>query len=230
MTTAKTVRSLQLPGKKKEECLNVTFGDLDMASSPVVTLCGHLFCWPCLSRWIASATRNSNTCPVCKAGIEKDKLIPIYCKGKTDDPRNTVEEERPAGQRPEAVPQPGFFGNGLGGGMNGMEFNPFFGGLPGAQFNLGGTNIHFSAGFGPLGLLFPLLGMGYNYFRGSGVGGQGIGGATTPGVGGRGAGVGIPGGATGHDARLAQVVAQQAFISRVFLLISALVFVAIVLY
>ncbi|KAI9339949.1 hypothetical protein BDR26DRAFT_861869 [Obelidium mucronatum] len=207
---------------------------LDMASSPVVTLCGHLFCWPCLSRWITSRTRNSNTCPVCKAGIEKEKLIPIYCKGKTDDPRNSVPEERPAGQRPEAVPQAGFGGffGGGGGGVgnpfapgNNVGFNPFFGGLPGAQFTVGGTNIHFSAGFGPLGLLFPLLGMGYNFLRGR------TGGPDVTGVGAAAGGVPVGNGAgVSHDARMAQVVAQQAFISRVFLLISALVFVAIVLY
>ncbi|KAJ3059883.1 hypothetical protein HDU99_006145 [Rhizoclosmatium hyalinum] len=183
---------------------------LDTASSPVVTLCGHLFCWPCLSKWIASSSRNGNTCPVCKAGIEKDKLIPIYCKGKTEDPRNATTEERPAGQRPEAVPRPGMFGDG---------FNPFFGGLPGAQFQMGGTNIHFSAGFGPLGLLFPLIGMGLQYFMGNRSG-------NTAGIG----GAGIPAGGVGHDARMAQAVAQQAFISRVFLLIAALVFVAIILY
>ncbi|KAK2441252.1 RING/U-box superfamily protein [Trifolium repens] len=25
---------------------------LDLAKDPVVTLCGHLFCWPCLYRWL----------------------------------------------------------------------------------------------------------------------------------------------------------------------------------
>ncbi|KAJ3072938.1 hypothetical protein HDU98_002583 [Podochytrium sp. JEL0797] len=186
---------------------------LDTASSPIVTLCGHLYCWNCLSRWMHSNSRNGNTCPVCKAGIEKDKLIPIYCKGKTEDPRNTVQEERPAGQRPEAVPRPGFGG-----------FNPFFGGLPGAQFNVGGANVHFSAGFGPLGLLFPLLGMGMQYMTGNGAA-PGVAGANA----GRPAGAGV-GAGRNADARMAQVVAQQAFISRIFLLISALVFVAIVLY
>jgi E3 ubiquitin-protein ligase RNF5 len=60
---------------------------LDTASLPVVTLCGHLYCWPCLSSWISSTSSNSNTCPVCKSGITKDSVIPIYCKGKTEDPR-----------------------------------------------------------------------------------------------------------------------------------------------
>ncbi|KAI8614127.1 hypothetical protein BC830DRAFT_1128987 [Chytriomyces sp. MP71] len=190
---------------------------LDMASNPVVTLCGHLFCWPCLHRWMASGNRASNACPVCKAGIEKDKLIPIYAKGRTIDPRNTVpdEPERPAGQRPEAIPR-------LGGGFG---FHPFFGGLPGAQFQMGGTNVHFSAGFGPLGLLLPLVGYGIQYLAGRGVGGVGATGAA-------GRAGNVPGGFGNiqQDERMARVVAQQAFISRLFMLISALVFVAIVLY
>ncbi|KAI8845655.1 hypothetical protein BJ741DRAFT_557801 [Chytriomyces cf. hyalinus JEL632] len=181
---------------------------LDMASNPVVTMCGHLFCWPCVHRWITSSNRHSNACPVCKAGIDKDKLIPIYAKGRTQDPRNIIPEEpeRPAGQRSEPAPQPGAF-----------NFNPFFSGLPGAQFNVGGTNIHFSAGFGPLGLLFPLLGYGIQHLAGVGAGN-----------GARGAGIGAMG--TPNDERMARVVAQQAFISRLFMLISALVFVAILLY
>lgn len=24
----------------------------DLAQSPVVTMCGHLYCWPCLYRWV----------------------------------------------------------------------------------------------------------------------------------------------------------------------------------
>lgn len=25
---------------------------LEISKEPVVTLCGHLFCWPCLFRWV----------------------------------------------------------------------------------------------------------------------------------------------------------------------------------
>lgn len=44
-----------------------------MASEPVVTLCGHLYCWPCLYRWL-QVQSHCRTCPVCKAGVEKDKV------------------------------------------------------------------------------------------------------------------------------------------------------------
>ncbi|KAJ3105115.1 hypothetical protein HK100_003958 [Physocladia obscura] len=192
-------------------------GFLDMASNAVVTLCGHLFCWPCISRWMSSQTTLSNTCPVCKAAIEKDKLIPIYAKGRKVDPRSAVPEGRPAGQRTEAPPLPrrnafGPFGNPF------MEF----GMLPGAQFTVGGTNVHFSAGFGPFGLLFPVLMWIVNYGvrlvqgqqRTAPIGGAGAAGAA--GVGGAGvAPTGLAGNGAGNiDARMAQVVAQQAFISR----------------
>ena len=41
-------------------------------------------------------------CPVCKAAISKEKVIPLYGRGssKQEDPRNKVPP-RPAGQRSE---------------------------------------------------------------------------------------------------------------------------------
>jgi E3 ubiquitin-protein ligase RNF5 len=53
---------------------------------PVVTQCGHLYCWPCLYRWLH--TRHSDgTCPVCKAGVTQDNVIPIFIRGSENDPR-----------------------------------------------------------------------------------------------------------------------------------------------
>ena len=40
---------------------------------PVVTQCGHLYCWPCLHRWL-KVQRDTYTCPVCKAGVERTKV------------------------------------------------------------------------------------------------------------------------------------------------------------
>ncbi|EEQ97566.1 rnf5, putative, partial [Perkinsus marinus ATCC 50983] len=45
------------------EC-NICF---DQASEPVVTRCGHLFCWSCLDQWLD----RSGECPVCKAGVTR---------------------------------------------------------------------------------------------------------------------------------------------------------------
>jgi len=44
---------------------------------PVVTQCGHLFCWGCLYGWGCK----SNICPVCKTMCSLSTVIPIYSKG-----------------------------------------------------------------------------------------------------------------------------------------------------
>ncbi|CAO3564308.1 unnamed protein product [Mortierella alpina] len=74
----------------------------DTSTGPVLTLCGHLYCWSCLHQWL-EAQRQNPTCPVCKAGCAQDKIIPIYGRGKEQlDPRSTTPK-RPAGQRPEPL-------------------------------------------------------------------------------------------------------------------------------
>lgn len=105
------------------EC-NICF---DLAQDPVITLCGHLFCWPCLYRWLHHHS-HSQECPVCKALIQEEKLVPLYGRGKTQvDPRTKSYPgmeipHRPTGQRPETAPPPeanpfGNYGFGLMGGF-----------------------------------------------------------------------------------------------------------------
>jgi E3 ubiquitin-protein ligase RNF5 len=79
----------------------------ELAAEPVVTLCGHLYCWPCLYRWL-QVQNNCRTCPVCKAGVDRDKVIPVYGRGGNEDPRAKkidvdVVPSRPTGQRPIPV-------------------------------------------------------------------------------------------------------------------------------
>lgn len=89
------------------EC-NICF---ELAQDPVVTLCGHLYCWPCLYRWLRHHSQ-SHECPVCKALIQEEKLVPLYGRGKSQtDPRSKAYPgieipNRPTGQRPETAPQP----------------------------------------------------------------------------------------------------------------------------
>lgn len=87
---------------------------LDTAKDAVVSMCGHLFCWPCLHQWLLTRP-NRKLCPVCKAAVDKDKVIPLYGRNSThqEDPRNKVPP-RPAGQRTEPDPAPGFPGFGFG--------------------------------------------------------------------------------------------------------------------
>eukprot|EP00741_Cyanophora_paradoxa_P008440 tig00001331_g8167.t1 len=129
---------------------------LELASEPVTTMCGHLFCWPCLYKWMSVG--QDRGCPVCKALIDKDKIIPLYGRGKTPsrDPRKSAPSapppesvpQRPQGQRtenPNPPPQSHAYPSG------GPQYfmGPGFGGV-----QVGG--ISFSAGFGPFGL-FPSL-------------------------------------------------------------------------
>ncbi|CAN4075533.1 unnamed protein product [Withania somnifera] len=59
---------------------------LDSAHDPVVTLCGHLYCWPCIYKWLqversASGSVKKSKCPVCKAEISNSSLVPLYGRG-----------------------------------------------------------------------------------------------------------------------------------------------------
>ncbi|KAI9524886.1 hypothetical protein NQZ68_014421 [Dissostichus eleginoides] len=85
---------------------------LDTAKDAVISLCGHLFCWPCLHQWLETRP-NRQVCPVCKAGISRDKVIPIYGQGSTgqQDPRERIPPQ-PQGQRPEPENCVGWFGFG----------------------------------------------------------------------------------------------------------------------
>ncbi|GAB1598029.1 E3 ubiquitin-protein ligase RNF185-like [Argonauta hians] len=95
---------------------------LDSARDAVVSKCGHLFCWPCLHQWLETCSHRK-VCPVCKAGISRDKVIPIYGKGSNDkkDPRNKMPP-RPPGQRTEPENQSPFSNFGFGEGNFHMTF------------------------------------------------------------------------------------------------------------
>lgn len=123
---------------------------LELAQDPIVTLCGHLFCWPCLYQWL-HVHAHSWECPVCKAIVEEEKLVPLYGRGKTStDPRSKTMPgvnipHRPTGQRPATAPPPEA--------NHFPHVNPWFmGGAPVASTRFG--NFTFSAAIGGL---FPLL-------------------------------------------------------------------------
>ncbi|XP_010257488.1 PREDICTED: uncharacterized protein LOC104597567 isoform X2 [Nelumbo nucifera] len=91
---------------------------MDMAKDPVITRCGHLFCWPCLYRWLYIHS-DFNECPVCKGDVEDTDIIPIYGRGinSTEEQENAAAEPRliipprPHGRRSEGTSQnvPGEF-------------------------------------------------------------------------------------------------------------------------
>jgi len=138
------------------EC-NICF---DLPKDPVVTQCGHLYCWPCIYRWmnVAQSAQNHSLCPVCKAAVEKQTVIPIYGRGnEEDDPRERPVDEippRPQGQRTEAVHNH----NTNAYGMPTMHFgSPFAGFYPHDGANYG------SFSFTAFGLFPSLFGMQFTY-------------------------------------------------------------------
>ena len=48
----------------------------------------YLVSWPCLHQWL-EIRRTRQVCPVCKAAISKEKVVPLYGRGATkqEDPR-----------------------------------------------------------------------------------------------------------------------------------------------
>jgi len=116
---------------------------LDVAKDAVVSMCGHLFCWPCLHQWLETKP-NRQVCPVCKAAISRDKVIPLYGRGSTrQDPRDKLPP-RPPGQRtePEHYHTQNFPGFGFGDGGFHMSFGigafPF--GFFASSFNFNDLN------------------------------------------------------------------------------------------
>ncbi|MBA0830163.1 hypothetical protein Goarm_014707 [Gossypium armourianum] len=66
---------------------------LDLAREPVVTCCGHLFCWSCLYRSLHKHS-DAKECPVCKEEVTIKTLTPIYGRGKVN-----LEPEEDSGLR-----------------------------------------------------------------------------------------------------------------------------------
>lgn len=57
---------------------------LDTANNPVLTRCGHLFCWECFYQ-LAYAYSNAKECPVCEGEVLDTDIIPVYGNGMIDD-------------------------------------------------------------------------------------------------------------------------------------------------
>ncbi|KAM2673322.1 uncharacterized protein LOC126599581 [Malus sylvestris] len=80
---------------------------LDLARDPVVTCCGHLFCWPCIYRWLH--VQDAKECPVCKGEVTMKNVTPIYGRGNNvreqDDDSNLKIPLRPHARRVESFRQ-----------------------------------------------------------------------------------------------------------------------------
>ena len=123
------------------EC-NICFEE---SKDPVVTRCGHLFCWACLHEWL----ERSNKCPVCQGEATKETVIPLFARGSgsSEDPRSKNIPRPPRPERVEAAPQRrgNFFEN---------LFGPFGEGYQDDGGGGGGMNIQFGFGFFPFGMMW----------------------------------------------------------------------------
>ena len=110
---------------------------LDTAKEPVLTKCGHMFCWPCIYNWLDSKGGKAK-CPNCKNEITKDDLIPVYSNTENKDNTNRFKN---IPKRPKAERNP----NSDNDDSNNQGF-----------FNFGFNSFSFG-GF------FPFMGMGMNF-------------------------------------------------------------------
>jgi len=117
--------------EKKDDSMFVCNICLDIAKDAVVSMCGHLYCWPCLNTWLETRPTRQ-LCPVCKAAISKEKVIPLYGRNseKQQDPRSKIPP-RPQGQRTDADPSTGFQGfQSFAGGDGGFHLSFGIGAFP----------------------------------------------------------------------------------------------------
>ena len=81
---------------------------LDQVRDPVVTFCGHLFCWACIYKWTNSSNTSrqrvdqydkdeSPKCPVCKSDVSEDTIVPIYGRGQKTPQSGLTLPKRPSG-------------------------------------------------------------------------------------------------------------------------------------
>ncbi|KAG5677380.1 hypothetical protein PVAND_007144 [Polypedilum vanderplanki] len=95
---------------KRDDSMFVCNICLDIAKDSVITFCGHLYCWPCINCWLE--TKRPQLCPVCKAAISRNQVIPLYGRNSNSqqDPRSKKIPPRPQGQRTEPDNNQGFQG------------------------------------------------------------------------------------------------------------------------
>ena len=84
---------------------------LDMAQDPILTCCGHLFCWSCFYQ-LSHVYSNVKECLVCMEEVADTSIIPIYGNDNTNDNNKLKLKEsglkvppRPSAQRVESMRQ-----------------------------------------------------------------------------------------------------------------------------
>lgn len=100
-------KSVSAPAADSEDSRSASFECnicLDAVQDPVVTLCGHLYCWPCIYRWLEDQGDSSETeepqpqqCPVCRAEVCTSALVPLHVAGRASKPSKPEEQDKHPG-------------------------------------------------------------------------------------------------------------------------------------
>ena len=72
---------------------------LEDSVEPIVTQCGHLYCWECIYEWNKLKESDEMDCPVCKDVIKMSEIIPIYTSKENHKKRVEGLPERPRPER-----------------------------------------------------------------------------------------------------------------------------------
>ena len=64
---------------------------------PVVTQCGHIFCWNCIKDWLQK--NPIKICPICKNCISLDKMVSLFLNNDCIKPNEI--DDRPKAERIE---------------------------------------------------------------------------------------------------------------------------------
>ena len=74
---------------------------LSTASDPIVTPCGHIFCWSCYFEWEQQSKKTNQTypkCPSCQTRVPNEGIIPLYTR--TGVEQSQVMPDVPTRPRP----------------------------------------------------------------------------------------------------------------------------------
>lgn len=98
-------KALDMGPNAKEESNKGSYFDcnicLSMARDPILTCCGHLFCWPCFYR-LSYADSKAKECYVCKGKVTETSIIPIYGNGNYNYSRESKTPSLKVPPRPSA--------------------------------------------------------------------------------------------------------------------------------
>uniref|UniRef100_A0A5B7ARY9 E3 ubiquitin-protein ligase RMA n=1 Tax=Davidia involucrata TaxID=16924 RepID=A0A5B7ARY9_DAVIN len=85
---------------------------LDMAREPILTCCGHLFCWACFYQ-LPYVYSTAKECPVCKGEVTDKNITPIYGNGNnthvSESEYGLKVPPRPPAHRIESIRQQHFY-------------------------------------------------------------------------------------------------------------------------